>query len=171
MIVIDVPALALTIVTLAAALYVAKRIEEVVVTIRRGVVKRRLREINALHDKALDEIHTDFEFWWTTELSQKVRDALLAEIPPDHLMMMDEGDKERVIESSVLNTHGVALHLAVHARMGDRQKVLMARLPRDVREQVEAFNVEHEASLEADRHIFLRIGFDLQEFERFFSAS
>ena len=171
MIVIEVPAFAFAIITLAAALYIAKRIEEVVRAINRSVLQRRINEINSLHDKALSEIRTDFEFWWTTELSQKVHDALLEEIPSSHLEMMEDDYKDHLIEEGVRNTHGVALHLAMHARMGDREKILMARLPRGIREEVEASYREHEAALEADRHAFVRIGFDVQEFERFFSSA
>ncbi len=174
MIVIEVPAFAFAVITLAAALYIAKRIEEVVRAINRSVLQRRINEINALHDEALAEIRTDFEFLWTTEFSQKVRDALVAEspFPSEFLTVEEEQYRERVIAQGLQNTHGVALHLAVHARMGDREKKLMARLPRgQARDQIRESYEEHEVSLEADRHVFMQIGFDVQEFERFFSSA
>ena len=174
MTIVKVPALTVSLVTLASGLYIAKRVEEVYRTTQDRIMDRRIKEIRSLHHRATEEVRADFELWWMTEFRQKAREALLAEAPTEYPGVDDEFQDEfqdQLIERSLQNVHGVALHLAAHAHMGNREERLFARLPRSAREDAQAARAEHEQALVQDRLVFTTMGLDIKEFERFFSPS
>jgi hypothetical protein len=162
------------IVIIAALLYIGDKLMEALSKSASRMIKQRLDALNALHDEARTEIESSFELWWEDGQKQKARSATLqkmtAQLPSEIPTEFVEQMVGPMIDLSLEGLESAAMHLAIHAHMGNKEKELMAKLPKigNFQQEVVKQREEHERDLDRIRGELLDHGLDPMDLEQHF---
>jgi len=158
----------------AAVVYLASQLSTFINRMRMRTLKQRLDAINNLHDEVENEIKPSFELWWEDGPSRQVREAALQKLA----MQLPVGIPSDMVEQMVApllphvlgGVQEMALHLAIHARMGDQDQRLIAKLPKvgHMRDDVTKHHDEHEQYIDRLRADVLDHGINPAELEAHF---
>lgn len=170
---VELPYLTVVLVTLAAAFYCGERLNQLASNFVMRRISQRLRALEELHEATYREIRTEFDFWWSGEPQQAVKQAVIkqAPLPLEVIESMPPEMIDSITQSIALDHRDAALHLAVHARMAESEQSLMDSISNSqgLRDKIKADREDHENDLERMRTMLVAAGVDINDLEAHFS--
>lgn len=156
----------------AAMLYIGSKLTEMISGSVKVRVSGLLRNLSELHERAYSDIEGHFDMWWLSGPSLTVRNNAMRLSPIPDESVPDEL-KSIFTEQVLQQCKADAFHLAAHANMGDRERIIFAKLPRiasGIRSEIELERRLHEHELESARRQLIEVGIDVDDLERIFAA-
>lgn len=171
--VLELSAVSVTIITLAAALYVGNQLAEFMNYWRKARINRIIAAFEKIHEAAFDDVdNVSFDLYW-----DDVSDVVKQHVKESNLLMPEELRDiiptemlDHVIQPQVREARSIARHLAAHARMGNKEASFAKKLPKMHREALTQIITDHEKDLDKQRSLLISVGVDVSALERHFAS-
>ncbi len=172
--VLELPAITIALITLAAAFYVGQRLSETMVTWQRVRINRILTDFEKIHEVAFDDVDTvSFDLHWDgiSDIVKHYAKKSNLLVPEEIRDIMPPEMVDQLVQPQLIEAHNVARHLAVHARMGNKDRQFASRLRSKLhREALTQIIAKHEKELDEQRALLVNLGVDVSALERHFAS-
>ena len=172
--VLELPAITIALITLAAAFYVGQRLSETMVTWQRVRINRILTDFEKIHEVAFDDVDTvSFDLHWDgiSDIVKHYAKKSNLLVPEEIRDIMPPEMVDQLAQPQLIEAHNVARHLAVHARMGNKDRQFASRLRSKLhREALTQIIAKHEKELDEQRALLVNLGVDVSALERHFAS-
>ena len=167
------PVYTVVIVSLAATLYCLNMLRRAARVLFVVAIHKRIDGIRRLKADAMNKIETDFDFWWSDQPLQAVREKVIEKlnIPDEIKQGLPTEEVEPFIAPAVHAARDIALHLAIHAYIAREEDIRISKLPRfnGLRDKMLDDRDQHMLELERTRTELELVGVDVEELEKRFT--
>lgn len=172
MLTIVLPPFTAVVITIAALLYISDRFGTIIARDRNHRLDSVIRKLEKIHEDAAKEIDDmSFDLYWSDIVDNIKRRLKERVVVPDELRNALPSELlEGLLEPQVLEIRGISRHLAIHARMGNKDRAYIDRLPKSLRQKLTDAFEDHNEDLERQRTMLVGAGVDIDALEAHFSS-